>query len=97
MGFWSRKKSKLSAEEVAQILENFLNGTGGDWEWDGFIQGMELEDQELDEIRKQCAGLCFDFPPDEPRHYCNEQGRTVIRDYIRQLRAPSASPTKSSQ
>jgi hypothetical protein len=97
MGFWSRKKSKLSAEEVAQILENFLDGTGDDWEWDGFTRGMELESQELNEIRKKCVTLCFDFPPDNPRHYCNEQGLDVIREHIRQLRASSGPRTKPSQ
>src|SRR5262249_14533127 len=91
------KPNKLSAGEVARILEGFLEGTGGRWDWDDFTLGMSLDDPELEEIRKRCAGLWQEFPSDNPRHYCSEQGRTVIRDYITQLRASSGSPTKSSQ
>jgi hypothetical protein len=98
VAFWSRvKRRKLNAGEVARILEDFLEGTGGPWDWDDFTSGMSLDDPELEEIRNRCTGLWAEFPSDNPRHYCSEQGRKVIRDYIRQLRASSGSPTKSSQ
>src|SRR5215471_7668312 len=97
-GFWSRvKRRKLNAGEVAHILEDFLEGSGGPWDWDDFTSGKSLDDLELEAIRKRCATLWAEFPSDNPRHYCSEQGRTVIRDYITQLRASSGSPTKSSQ
>jgi hypothetical protein len=83
----SMKKDKLSSQEVAQILEDFLNGKGGRWAWDDFTLGMSFEDKSLEEIRLRCVGLSQEFPPDNPSEFCNEQGRNVIRDYVKKLRA----------
>lgn len=38
---------KLGNPEVAQILENFLPGTGGRWEWDDFISVLVVADERL--------------------------------------------------
>jgi hypothetical protein len=82
---WKRKYT-LSYEEVAQILENFLEGKGRPLAWDGFTLGMSFEDVFLEGVRIRCARLSQEFPSDNPHEYCNEQGRDVIRDYIKQLR-----------
>jgi hypothetical protein len=81
------KKYRLSNLEVAQILEDFLEGKGSRWTWDDFTLGMSFEDENLEEIRIQCAALSQEFPSDSPNEYCNEQGRTLIRDYVKQLKA----------
>jgi len=81
------RKHKLSNYEVAQILEDFLEGKGRPLAWDGFTLGMSLDDKRQEEIRLRCLRLSEEFPPDSPNEYCNEQGRNVIRDYIKQLRS----------
>ena len=81
------KKYKLSNQEVAQILEDFLEGNGRPLAWDGFTLGMSFDNKLQDEIRTRCLRLSEEFPPDNSNEYCNEQGRTVIRDYIKQLRS----------
>jgi hypothetical protein len=83
------KKYKLTKQEIAQILEDFLEGKGSSWAWDDFISGMSFEDKHLEDIRLRCDGLSGEFPPDRQGEYCNEQGRAVIRDYIEQLRNSS--------
>jgi hypothetical protein len=83
--FW--KKDKLTHEEVAQILEGFLAGRQDRWSWDGFTLGMSFEDPCLEAVRARCEGLDSEFPADKPHEYCNEQGRDVIREYIKQLRS----------
>ena len=90
MSPWIRKY-KLSNQEVAQILEDFLQGKGNPLAWDGFTLGMSIEEKHLEQIRIQCAGLSQEFPPDHANEYCNEQGRDVIRGYIKQLRAQGPS------
>jgi hypothetical protein len=82
------KKHKLSNQEVAQVLEDFLDGKGTRWAWDDFTLGMSFEDKHLEDIRIRCVGLSQEFPPNNLNEYCNEQGRNVIRGYIIQLRAP---------
>ena len=40
--------------EVANIIEKFLDGTGGDWEWDDFTS-LRIKDPALEAIRIKCA------------------------------------------
>jgi hypothetical protein len=81
------KKYSLSKEEVAQILDDFLAGTGSPVAWDGFTLAMCLENDSLEKIRLRCLGLSEEFPPEHRNEYCNQQGRDVIREYIKQLRS----------
>ncbi len=72
-------------EEVAQILQNFLDGTGGKWDWGDFISATHFENAYLEKIRVRCALLDQEFPPTSRGWYCNEQGLEVIRAYIQEL------------
>lgn len=79
-------KKHLTRMEVAAILERFLDGTGGDWDWDDFTTATQLEDERLEAIRLRCAGLNHEFPPGKSGNYTSEEGLEVIRDYIKRLR-----------
>lgn len=81
------KEREIGSREVADILEHFLEGTGGDWDWDDFISVMSFSDPHLEEIRVRCIGLPDEFPSQNPREYCNEHGREVIRGYLGRLRS----------
>ncbi len=85
MTLWA-KKYKLTNEQVAQILEDFLKGAGSRFAWDDFTLGMSFQDEYLEKIRKRCARLSQEFPPGNRNEYCNEQGRNVIREYVKELR-----------
>ena len=50
------KPFNRSADEVAQYLRDFLNGTGGDWDWDDFIS-IPIADPRLEDIRERAAAL----------------------------------------
>ena len=80
------KKSNLSKAEVTNILENFVEGRGGVWDWDDFTLGMSLDDEQLESIRERVARLSEEFPHRTRNEYTNEHGLQVIRDYIKQLR-----------
>ena len=72
--------------EVAQLLADFLEGTGNPLAWDGFTLGSRFDDERLEQIRLRCAGLSQEFPPETRGEYCSEQGLEVIRGYIAELR-----------
>src|ERR1700722_230307 len=98
MTSWISKHRTLTRVQVAQILEDFLEGRGNPYGWDGFTQGRPLEDQELEGIRVRCAGLSGEFPSESRKAYCNEKGLQVIRNYIAQLRtSPGDEPVQASQ
>jgi hypothetical protein len=78
--------TKLGRLEVAQILEDFLEGSGAQWAWDDFTSASSVAEERLEEIRRRCVHLRQEFPPKHPREYCNDEGRDVIRRFIAELR-----------
>jgi hypothetical protein len=48
------EKMDRTPEEVAKFLRDFLGGTGGQWDWDGF-ETTPIKDPELDWVRKRAA------------------------------------------
>jgi hypothetical protein len=70
--------------EVAEIIEQFLDGTGGDWDWDDFTS-FRIADPELDAIRVRCGQLYDE--PNYPGRYCGPDGLAEMRRIVEQLRA----------
>lgn len=54
---------KRSPEEVARYLRDFLNETGGDWDWDDFIS-IPIADPKLENLRERAAALDLPMPDD---------------------------------
>jgi len=50
------------ASKVAETIRAFLEGTGGDWDWDDFTS-CPLRDPQLDSIRKRAGAV--ELPPDQ--------------------------------
>lgn len=80
---------KRTREDVAKTLEEFVNGAGRQWDWDGFTS-IRIDDPELEEIRKRCVALPVEFPPSTTKEYCGEAGMQVMRDLAKGLRAQPA-------
>ena len=68
------------------MIESFLDGTGGDWDWDDFMS-VSTGDPFLDSIRMRCAQLPEEFPAEKQGHYCGPGGVEVLRGFVRELRA----------
>jgi hypothetical protein len=71
--------------EVAGIIEQFLDGTGGEWDWDDFCS-FSIADSYLDSVRIRCTELCLTYPPTEKGHYCSEAGLEIMRELAAELR-----------
>ncbi len=83
---------KMTRKEVAKTIEDFVNGTGGKWDWDDFVS-IRLQDSELDAIRQKCVSVRDEFPPSDTRDYCSEAGMQVLRDLLATLRAGHGAST----
>ena len=81
---------KRTPEEVANIIEGFVNGTGDQWAWDDFIS-IRLSDPGLEAVRQKCVAIRDEFPPSDPRAYCSEAGLAAMRELVQNLRAGSVS------
>jgi hypothetical protein len=72
-------------QEVGDIIERFINGTGGEWDWDDFCS-HRIADPDLDLIRGKCSGLGSTHPPTVKGNFCNENGIRLMREMIQSLR-----------
>ena len=77
---------KRTPAEVANIIEQFLEGTGGQWDWDDFCS-IRIADPELDRVRLSCCVLSEKYPATEKSHYCSNEGFEVMRRLITELRS----------
>lgn len=78
----------MKNEDVLNVIKSFVNGTGGEWDWDDFISIPIKDDPFLEEIRKKCAALPEEFPANKKGQYCSEEGFEVLKGYIRMLEVP---------
>ena len=69
--------------EVADIIERFLNGTGGRWDWDDFCS-LRIDDSALDAVRIRCVDV-HDEDPD-PYQYCGPAGLETLSALVSSLR-----------
>jgi hypothetical protein len=81
------RKYKRSRKQVADLLDSFLGEENGWKGWDAFLS-FPLEDEKLETIRKRCANLDREFPPDIDGQFCSDKGIEAIRAYIAELRKP---------
>jgi hypothetical protein len=73
--------------QVAQIIENFLNNKSAPHDWDDFIS-LQIADPHRDAIRAQCLNLNSTHPPTTKTHWANQAGLDLMRDMASKLRAP---------
>jgi hypothetical protein len=58
------RATEMSAPEVVKYLRDFMDGTGGDWDWDDFIS-IQIADPRLEAIREVAAALDLPMSDDE--------------------------------
>lgn len=54
------QSEKRTAAEVATYLRRFVEGGGGDWDWDDFTS-VQIDDPQLEDIRRRA--LAVELPP----------------------------------
>jgi hypothetical protein len=77
-------RQKVTAKDVRDILVRFLDGSAAPNEFDDFVS-IPIGDLRLDAIRKRCARLWTEFPPETPGEYCGEGGVEVMKRFIQEL------------
>jgi len=70
-----RRGVRRSREEVAQYIDDFVNGRGDDRAWDEFTS-VAIRDRDLDRIRRSCIG--------------NESNPLVLRALLDEVRGRAA-------
>lgn len=71
--------------EIADLIERFVSGASGEWEWDDFISTKQVDPQ-IERVRLFCANLPNEFPSPDGRQYCGEEGLAQLRECAKALR-----------
>jgi len=83
---WAKKIPRMTDyEKSAEIIETFLEGRSGKWDWDDFTS-IKKKDAYLESVRLRCISIHDDFPPKERSHYCSPEGMIVLRTLAREVR-----------
>jgi hypothetical protein len=78
-----RKPNYVEAREYAiTSIRNFLEGTGGKWDWDDFTS-IPTGFPDLEAVQNFCAHLSITHP--HPSAYCNEDGFNLMRQRLEEL------------
>ena len=73
-----------SRAEVAEILQEVVDGVYVEIAWNDFIR-YRIQDSALDEIRLRCAGLEEDYPALVSGRLLSGAGEDVLREIIKEL------------
>jgi hypothetical protein len=74
-----------SRKYAIKSMSDFLEGTGGKWDWDDFIS-LPLGYPDLEEVQRFCNELSETHPPAEKEGgYCNEEGFRELRARLEEL------------
>jgi hypothetical protein len=82
------RQVKMTKIQIAALIDSFLDGTCGEWDWDDFISA-KLKDPELENVRERCAAVADVYPPVSANAYCSEDGVNVLRAIVDELRNTS--------
>jgi hypothetical protein len=74
--------------EAANVIEAFLAGTGGEWDWDDFMH-VKIADPRVDVIRQICSDLHGIYPGQRVGEYCDPKGEVIMRALVKELRSMS--------
>lgn len=72
--------------DVANVLENFIEGRDGKWDWDDYLSATTFDDPYVQQVQMRMALLDTEFPAEQKGHYCGPAGIEVIRHYVEELR-----------
>ena len=90
--FFSRKPVPKTEVEIAALIEEFANGTGGRWDGDYFIS-THFENERINWAQKECFKVEEEFPRNGRVGWCNEKGLDRLRAIASELRASAKTPT----
>lgn len=70
---------------IADLIERFVDGSIGPWEWDDFIS-LRGRTMEIEKVRQRVAAVRDDYPPEKSSHWCSAEGVLRLRQIAKELR-----------
>jgi hypothetical protein len=84
----------LTAAQVAELIDKFVDGSGGPYDWDDYIN-IPSRNAALEQIRRDCEEVSERFPPETKTEWCSPAGGAELKrlaQKARQLAQQTAAP-----
>jgi len=85
---WVDRQPDLTPEQVAEILDRFVDENDSDdnaYEWDDYIS-IPSRIPELERIRRECEAVRDKFPGASTNQWCNADGMREIKRLAQEAR-----------
>ena len=85
---------KLSTQDealaIADLIDRFVNGDVGPYEWDDFCSYRGLTPA-MEALRVEIATVEGEYPPTHSREWCSEAGIQRLREIAERIRVDAGS------
>jgi hypothetical protein len=81
------EKLGMYYNELADVIERFIDGTSLTLEWDIYSLGKTYEDSFLVSVQQRMLSIPIEFPPASEREYTSPEGLMVLRKLVKELRS----------
>ena len=85
----------MTRQEAATLIESFLAGSCGAWDWDNFTS-VTQQDAAVERARRTCIAVRDEYPAIVSHEYCSSAGREILRLVAAELREPEALITEAN-
>jgi hypothetical protein len=76
-----------TCNELANVIERFVDGTSAPWEWEEYFLVTKYEDPFLRCVQQQVLAVSFEFSPGAEGGYTSAEGLSVLRELAEELRS----------
>lgn len=76
----------MKKKEISELILRFIGDLPGlgEWEWDDFIS-IRDKDPEIEAVRRKVLEIEIQYPPEDGRGWCSEEGINKMRKIAMEL------------
>ena len=78
--------SEMSLLELSSLIQRFLNGSVGPWEWDDFTS-IKSKDPTIEHYRLAIVDIADRFPSPTPEQWASDAGLDELRQVAMKIQA----------
>jgi hypothetical protein len=77
----------MDYNELAGVIERFVDGTAAPWEWEEYFLATKYEDPFLHHVQQRVLAASFEFPPGAEGGYTSAEGLSALKELAEELRS----------
>ena len=77
----------MDYNELATVIERFVDGSAAPWEWEEYFLVTKYEDPFLRHVQQRVLSMSFEFPPGSEGGYTSTEGLSALKELAKELRS----------